>query len=64
MREDASEIKRVLEQHTYSITNIIFDVMKTFKLNSIIKKAGFEKQEGYSVGEILALMIMIPLMLL
>jgi hypothetical protein len=64
MREDASEIKRVLEQHTYSITNIIVDVMKTFKLNSIIKKAGFEKQEGYRVSEILALMIMLPLMLL
>ncbi len=64
MREDTTEIKRVLEKHQYSITNIICDVMKTFKLNSIIRKAGFEKQEGYSVVEIMALMIMLPLMLL
>ncbi len=34
MREDASETKRVLEKHEYSITNIIFDAMKTFKLNA------------------------------
>ena len=64
MREYVTEIKRVLENHKYSINNIIVDVMKTFKFNSIIRKSGFEKQEGYSVSEILAIMIMMPLMLL
>ncbi len=64
MREDTTEIKRVLEKHQYSITNTICDVMKIFKMNAIIRKVGFEKQEGYSMVEIMALMIMLPLMLL
>ena len=64
MRENATEIKKVLDEHQYSINAIIFDAMGTFKLNSIIRKAGFAKQDGYGVAEILALMIMLPLLLL
>ena len=38
--------------------------MQTFKLHSIVRHTRFEKQEGYSVTEILALLIMFPLMML
>ncbi len=38
--------------------------MGTFKLNAIIRKAGFAKQDGYGVAEIVALMMMLPLLLL
>ena len=54
----------LLRSKRCSINAIIFDAMGTFKLNSIIRKAHFKKQEGYRVTEILALMIMLPLMLL
>ena len=64
MRDNATEIKKVLDEHQYSINTIIVEVMGTFKLNSIIRKAGFAKQDGYGVAEILALMIMLPLLLL
>ena len=64
MRDNATEIKEVLKEHQYSINAIIFEVMGTFKLNAIIRKAGFVKQDGYGVAEILALMIMLPLLLL
>ena len=64
MRENATEIKKVLDEHQYSINTIIFEVMGTFKLKSIIRKAGFAKHDGYGVTEILALMIMLPLLLL
>ena len=64
MRENATEIKKVLDEHQYTINAIIFDVMGTFKLPSIIRKAGFAKHDGYGVAEILALLIMLPLLLL
>ena len=43
MRDNATEIKKVLDEHQYSINTIIVEVMGTFKLNSIIRKAGFAK---------------------
>ncbi len=64
MRNNVNEIQKVLETHGYSINNIISDVMKTFKLKTLFHRIGFRKQEGYSATEILALMVMIPLMLL
>jgi hypothetical protein len=63
MRENVTEIKKVLNEHQYSIHAIIFDVMDTFNLNGIIRKAGFAKHDGYGVAEILALMLMLPLLL-
>ncbi len=63
MRETTSEIKKVFDKHQYSIDSIVFDVMETFKLNSIVRHTRFEKQEGYAVTEILALLILFPLML-
>ena len=39
-------------------------MLGTFKLNAIIRKTHFTKHEGYGVTEILALMMMLPLLLL
>ncbi len=64
MRKDVNEIEKVLQTYSYSINTIICEVMRTFKLKSICHRIGFRKQEGYSVTEILALMLMFPLMLL
>ena len=63
MRETTSEIKKVFDKHQYTIDSIVFDVMQTFKLNSIIRHTQFEKHEGYAVTEVLALLIMCPLMM-
>ncbi len=41
MRDNATEIKKVLDEHQYSINTIIVEVMGTFKLHAIIRKAGF-----------------------
>lgn len=64
MRQSLTEIKNVIDKHGYSINNIICDVMKKFKFNSICRQAGMIKDSGYSVSEILTLMIIFPLMLL
>ena len=63
IRETTSEIKKVFDKHQYSIDSIVFDVTQTFKLHSIVRHTRFEKQEGYAVTEILALLILFPLML-
>ncbi len=54
MRDNGTEIKKALDGHQYSINTTIVEVMGTFKLGSIIRKAGFAKQDGYGVAEILA----------
>jgi len=64
MRKNVNEIQKVLQTHGYSMTTIITDVMKSFKLKSLCHQIKFKKEEGYSVTEILALMMMFPLMLL
>jgi len=64
MRKPVKEIENVLQNHGYSINNIICEVMKTFKLKTLCRKVGFQKQDGYSTTEILSLMLMLPLMLL
>jgi len=38
--------------------------MKTFKLKTLCRQVGFQKEAGYSTSEILTLMLMLPLMLL
>jgi len=64
MRKPVKEIENVLQNHGYSINNIICEVMKTFKLKTLCRQVGFQKQAGYSSSEILTLMLMLPLMLL
>jgi hypothetical protein len=43
MQQDLSEVGKVLETHEDSMTSVWLDAAKTFKLPSMIKKAGFEK---------------------
>jgi hypothetical protein len=66
MRQDLNEIKKVFDEHGYSINNSICDVMKKFKFKTLCWQSGAEgiKEEGYSFSEIVALLIMIPVMLL
>jgi len=64
MRKPVKEIENVFQNHGYSITSIIVEVMKTFKLKTLCRQVRFQKQAGYSTAEILTLMLMLPLMLL
>jgi hypothetical protein len=64
MRKPIQEIQKVLNTHSYSINNIIFEVMKTFKLKSLCCRVGFQKHDGYSASEIITIMLVLPLMLL
>lgn len=64
MRKSIREIENVLQNHGYSINTIICDVIKTFKLKTLCRQVGFQKQEGYTTTEILTLIMMLPLMLL
>lgn len=64
MRKPVKEIQNVLQAHGYSINNIIIEVLKVFKFQTLCCKVGFQKQEGYSASEIITLMLVLPLMLL
>jgi len=64
MRKHVKEIENVLQHHGYSINNIICEVMKTFKLKTLCRQVGFQKQAGYSTSETLTLILMLPLKLL
>jgi hypothetical protein len=61
-RED--EIGSVLESQNYSINNIVIDTLKKFNFKSLCHQAGFKKDSGFSVTEILTLLLMLPLMAL
>ena len=64
MQQDLSEVGKVLETHEYSMTSVWLDAAKTFKLPSMIKQAGFEKAQGYSVTEMIMLMMLLPFLVL
>ena len=55
--------KRCLINTSISIDSIVFDVKQTFKVHAIVRHTRFDKQEGYPVTEILALLIVFPLVL-
>lgn len=66
MRQSLNEIKNVLDKHEYTIDNIICRIMKKFNLKTICWQAGDSniKEDGYKITEIIAVMVMFPLMLL
>ena len=66
MRQSLNEIKNVIDKHGYSINTIICDVMKKFKFKTLCYKSGASsvKEDGYSVSEIITLLVIFPLMLL
>ena len=61
-RNNATAIKKVRDEHQYSINTIIVEGTGTFKRHASLWKEGFAKQDGYGVAEILALMIMLLLL--
>lgn len=63
MSQEISEIGKILEKHPYSMTSVLVETAQTFKLRSIVRNAGFEKQQGYSVVEIMTLMMLLPFLL-
>jgi len=64
MQQDLSEVGKVLETHEDSLTTVLLDAAKTLKFPSSIKKAGFEKAQGYGVTEIIMLMMLLPFLVL
>jgi IS4 transposase len=58
------EIGSVLESQNYSLNNIITEALKKFNLKLLCLQAGFIKVSGYSVTEIIMLLLMLPLMAL
>jgi len=64
MRKNLDEVKNVLNKYGYSIDTIIINVMKKFNFKTICYEAQASKKAGYSVVEIITLMIIFPLMLL
>ncbi len=64
MQHDLSEVGKILETHEDSMTSVWLDAAKTFKLPSIIKQAGFEKSQGYSVTEMIVLVMLLPFLVL
>jgi hypothetical protein len=63
MQQDLGEIKKVFDKHGYSINSILTDILKKFNFKSICWQSGAKKGDGYSITEILVLMLMMPLML-
>jgi hypothetical protein len=64
MRETIKEIENVFQSHSFSIESIIQNVMKKFKFRSLCHQVGFKKQQGYSVTDIMTLLLLLPLLLL
>ena len=64
MKINTDEVKNVLEKHDYKIHSMTFDVMKKFGFKTLCCRTGMTKNCGFSVSEIIALMIIFPLMLL
>ena len=64
MREDVSETRKILEKHEHSMTAVWLETVQVFKLRSIVRKAGFEKEPGDRVAEIITLMMRLPFLLL
>ena len=59
-----NEIVTVLGSRNYNIHNSICDIMKKFNFKTLCHQAGVRKADGFSVTEILTLLIMLPLMAL
>lgn len=64
MRKNVKEIENVFQSHGFSIDSIIQNVMKKFKFRSLCHMVGFKKQQGYSVTDIMTLLLLLPLLLI
>jgi hypothetical protein len=57
-----NEIDSVFKTQNYSLNNIICATMKKFKLKTLCHLSGMRKSAGFSVTELVTLLIMLPLM--
>lgn len=66
MRQSLNEIKNVIDKHEYTIDNIICDIMKKFNFKTICWQSGARnvKEDGYTITEIITIMVILPLILL
>ena len=58
------EIASVFESKNYSINNVFCDTLKKFNFKTLCHESDMKKDSGYSVSEILILLLMLPLMAL
>jgi hypothetical protein len=56
------EIRTILAKDDSSIGNKLLDLIQLFKINSLCVKNGLMKHKGYSVSEIVTVLILFPLM--
>lgn len=64
MREEASEIDKILKTLVFDDRRLLLDTAQIFKLRTIVRKAGFDKEQGYGVAEIIPRMMLLPFLLL
>ena len=63
MRQDVNEIKKVMDMHQYSLDSIIADMLKLFNFKSLCWQAGCRKHDGYSVTQVISILLMLPFMM-
>ena len=59
-----NEVATMLKSQSYTTNSIICDTMKEFNFKTLCHRVGIRKADGFSAAEILALLIMLPLMAL
>lgn len=63
MRQDVNEIKKIVDNHPYFLDSIIADMFKMFNFKTLCWQAGAKKQEGYSVPNVIMVLLMLPFMM-
>lgn len=64
MRQDVNEIKKIVDKYQYSLDSIVADLLKIFKFKSLCWEAGVRKQDGYSVPNVIMIILMLPFMMI
>ena len=62
MRQSLNEIDEIFTNHNYDVNNIITKNFKKFKLKSAFAKYGFIKTDGFSIIEIMQVLLFLPLL--
>jgi hypothetical protein len=62
MWQDLTEIDEIFNRHDYDTTNIITNMFHQFKLKIAFKQYGVQKQQGFSVEDIIFILLFLPLM--
>lgn len=62
MRQTVNEIDEIFNNHNYDTSNIISKMLERFKLKSAFSKYGVKKEQGYSIIDIIFILLFLPLM--